>query len=103
MLFFITSYMLCIKQILMHISNATKPTPWHPNLHVVSYRADGVYSFTLPQYLERQKHFLHGLEARKLRDTPKVWGQINPCMLEGIILREILIMLAMLFNFSFQK
>ena len=35
------------------------------------YRSPGSHEFTLQQYLNRQKHILHGYEARKLKHVPK--------------------------------
>lgn len=35
-------------------------------------RSPGSHEFTLQQYLNRQKHILHGYEARKLKHVPKV-------------------------------
>ena len=34
-------------------------------------RSPGSHEFTLQQYLNRQKHILHGYEARKLKHVPK--------------------------------
>ncbi|XP_056001516.1 protein tyrosine phosphatase domain-containing protein 1-like isoform X2 [Ostrea edulis] len=39
---------------------------------VFASRAPGSHEFTLQQYLNRQKHVLHGYEARKLKHVPKV-------------------------------
>lgn len=39
---------------------------------VFASRSPGSHEFTLQQYLNRQKHILHGYEARKLKHVPKV-------------------------------
>lgn len=41
-------------------------------LLVFIFRSAGSHEFTLQQYLNRQKHILHGYEARKLKHVPKV-------------------------------
>lgn len=41
-------------------------------LLVFIFRSPGSHEFTLQQYLNRQKHILHGYEARKLKHVPKV-------------------------------
>lgn len=42
------------------------------NVVVFIFRSAGSHEFTLQQYLNRQKHILHGYEARKLKHVPKV-------------------------------
>ena len=46
--------------------------PYKTDLFLILFREKGSHEFTLQQYLNRQRHILHGYEARRLKYVPKV-------------------------------